>query len=375
MSKQKTTGVIIYETHLGRYFEKFGKSHEKYIPRFILDECSQAQLQEFLRIYILGDGTKRGKTGWLLYTNSDQMALDLLEVSFKAGYRPRLIGSYSSAPEKGRKPIHHISVSESHLGWSRKRQWFSEHVTDQEVWCPSLPNGNFYVMQNKVCYWAGNSQEEAILEPSEFQRMHRNQWASSLDKFVPDEWVYACQDDYMPPLKKDQPVILVSDAAISGDSFGVLMLSGRGNGVYDVRYAKAWKPPKGGKIAFSTPDETGPEDEIRRLMQDYYVIEWVYDPYQLEDMAGRFKLELITHVYAFGQGQPRLIADKKLQDNLKNRALRHRGDTELVSHIKNANAKHEGDNKLRLVKRSPESKIDLAVCASMGLDRAQYWQL
>ena len=219
------------------------------------------------------------------------------------------------------------------------------------------------------------SQEEAILEPSEFQRMHRNQWASSLDKFVPDEWVYACQDDYMPPLKKDQPVILVSDAAISGDSFGVLMLSGRGNGMYDIRYAKAWKPPKGGKIAFSTPDKTGPEDEIRRLMGEYYVIEWVYDPYQLEDMAGRFKLELITHVYPFGQGQPRLIADKKLQDNIKSRALRHRGDIELVTHIKNANAKHEGDNKLRLVKRSPESKIDLAVCASMGLDRAQYWQL
>lgn len=220
------------------------------------------------------------------------------------------------------------------------------------------------------------AQEESILEPSEFERMHRNQWASSLQKFVPDEWIYACQDDYMPPLMPDQSCILVSDAAISGDSFGVLMLSGRGeNEIYDVRYANAWYPPKGGKIAFSTPEKTGPEDEIRRLMREYNIVEWVYDPYQLEDMAGRFKGELLCHVYAFGQGQPRLIADKKLQDNIKSRRIKHRGEMALVDHLKNANAKTEGDQRLRLVKRNPNAKIDLAVCASMGLDRAQYWKL
>lgn len=220
------------------------------------------------------------------------------------------------------------------------------------------------------------AQEEAILEPSEFLRMHRNKWASSLDKFVPDEWILACRDDYMPPMEKDQPVVLVSDAAISGDCFGVLMLSGRGNGYYDVRYARAWYPPKGGKIAFSTQDQDGPEDEIRRLINTYNVIEWVYDPYQLEDMAGRFKQELLCYVYGFNQGMQRAIADKKLQDVIKARQIKHRGDPVLLEHIQNANASREGDDKrLRLVKRNPEAKIDLAVCLSMGLDRGQYWQL
>lgn len=220
------------------------------------------------------------------------------------------------------------------------------------------------------------AQEEAILEPSEFQRMHRNQWASSLQKFVPDEWIYACRDDYMPPMKKDQSCILVSDAGISGDSFGVLMLSGRGeDDIYDIRYANAWYPPKGGKIAFSTPEDTGPEDEIRRLIKEYNVVEWVYDPYQLEDMAGRFKSEMLCHVYAFSQGQPRLISDKVLQDNIKNRRLRHRGEPVFLEHVKNANAKTEGESRLRLVKRNPNAKIDLCVCASMGLDRAQYWRV
>jgi len=141
------------------------------------------------------------------------------------------------------------------------------------------------------------SSEAAVLPENEFNRVHRNQWASSSQTFVPGEWWNASRDTAK-PMTPNESVILAMDAAISGDCFGLLMLSGRGGtGEYDIRYARAWKPPKGGKLDFGGED--GPERELRRLLDRYNVIEIAYDPYQLEDMASRLTNELLGLFYAF----------------------------------------------------------------------------
>jgi phage terminase large subunit-like protein len=373
------SGIRICNARLARYVAKFGKSHEKYIPRFILDGCSREQLKIFLSAYLAGDGTKKkqGRDAWMVYTNSDQMALDLMEIAFKVGYRPTRLGSYSSAPEKGRKPIHHISINTSHIGWyasGKKRNNWSEFEADAgtEVWCPTLPNGNFYVMQNGVCYWTGNSQEEAVLSPIEFSRVHRNQWVTSENVFVPIEWWDACKDLEQPKMYVDQPVILAVDAAVSNDSFGIVAVTGRDDdaGTLDVRFAEAWKPPKHGKIDF-----TKPEAALRLLIQEWNVVEVCYDEYQLADMANKFTKDMLAHMHPFNQQKPRLIADKQLQDMIRERRVKHNGSLLLRDHIFNANGRTEGEDKLRIVKRSHALKIDLAVCLSMASARARYWRL
>lgn len=219
------------------------------------------------------------------------------------------------------------------------------------------------------------AQEAAVLAPEEFDRVHRNQWQSSVERFIPIEWWDSCQADpgfKEPVYTKDQPHILSLDASVSGDCFAVVMVSG-----YDelglklcVRYVNAYRPPKGGKIDFGEI-----EKEVRRLTHDYNIIEIVYDPYQLEDMAGRLKKDMLAHLFAFNQNAPRLIADKELQDSIRNRSIVHHGESVLREHLENANAKKQDDHKLRIVKRSELLKIDAAVALSMGLNRAKFWRL
>lgn len=219
------------------------------------------------------------------------------------------------------------------------------------------------------------TQEEAILAPNEFLRVHRNQWVSSSDAFINPLWWEACLDKQPPALDKNQPVILAMDAAVSGDTFGVLMLSGRQGYknnpeiAFDARYARGWRPPEGGTINFKEI-----EDEIRRLCQMFNVIELAADPYQLFDMGSRLTNELIANVYFFSQATERLVADKALQDLIRDRRIRHPGYQDLTDHVTGANSKTEGD-KLRIIKRSPTIKIDLAVCLSMAASRAAFWNL
>ena len=215
--------------------------------------------------------------------------------------------------------------------------------------------------------------EAAVLAENEFKRMHRNEWVSSSQTFVPGEWWNASRDTAK-PMTPNESVILAMDAAISGDCFGLLMLSGRGGtGEYDIRYARAWKPPKGGKLDFGGED--GPERELRRLLDRYNVIEIAYDPYQLEDMASRLTNELLGLFYAFNQGAERAVADKSLRDMIRERRIRHDGSYhDLDEHIMNANSKTEGE-KMRIVKKAEHMKIDLCVCLSMAAARASYWSI
>lgn len=212
-------------------------------------------------------------------------------------------------------------------------------------------------------------QEAGTLTQSEFDRVHGNQWVSSTHTFVPYEWWDGCAAN-LPPLKPNDTLIIAADAAVTSDCFA---LAGVGvcDGKLAARYARAWYPPKGGKIKFQDGGD-GPEDELRRLCDLYDVIEVPYDPMQLEDMAGRFSGDLIAHMYAFKQGAERLIADKMLFDMIRDRSILHENDPELNLHIKNANRKDE-DGKLRIVKRADHMKIDLAVALSMAVARAKFW--
>lgn len=208
------------------------------------------------------------------------------------------------------------------------------------------------------------AQEAAVLTESEFNRMHRNQWASSEDIFVPLEWWDACRQSIPASDERDSMVVGI-DAGISSDSFGIVGVVRRGDFVY-TRYVKEWKPPKGGVIDFREP-----EAELRRLAKEYRVVCFTYDPYQLHDFCTRLRRDGVGWFKEFPQGQDRLKADKQFYDTIRERRFIHDGDAALTAHIVNANAKTDGD-KLRIIKRAEHLKIDLAVAASMASYTARY---
>lgn len=226
------------------------------------------------------------------------------------------------------------------------------------------------------CPWqtrAYYASEEKVLTPAQFDRMHRNQWVSSEETFVPMEWWDNCarSEAEFPTIEKGRtPMVIALDAAVSDDTFGLWMGCRHPENPGDilVTYAQRWKPVQGHKVNFvGTEEKPGPELVLRRLIREYNVIEVAYDPYQLHDMATRLKGEGLAWFREFPQTGDRLTADSQLRALIRERRIWHRGEPELREHVGNANAKVDNeDRRLRIVKRMEKLKIDLAVAMSMG---------
>lgn len=208
--------------------------------------------------------------------------------------------------------------------------------------------------------------EAATQRPLQMQRLHANEWVSAESSFVPIELWDACLNPLPLTPGERTPLVVALDAAVTGDCFGMAVVSrdpaNPKEGVA-LRAARKWDPPKGGAIDFR-----GPEAALRDLCRDYNVTEIAYDPYQLTDFAARLTAEGIGWFRSFPQGQDRLKADKGLYDLIVQRRIRHDGNPDVRDHIANANAKTgtAEDSKLRLVKKSENRKIDLAVATSMA---------
>jgi hypothetical protein len=222
-------------------------------------------------------------------------------------------------------------------------------------------------------------QEASMLHPLEMERMHRNQWVTNTDTFVPMEWWDACEKsaDEWPEIPHNWPMVLVADASTRKDTFGVLEVCRHPDRTsYPdhilVQYAENWRPGKGerGLDYIGSEENPGPEIEMRRLIKDHNVIQLAYDDYQLHDMMNRFRKDEIAWCYRFPQGSgrhSRTISDGALYDRIRDRKIWHRGEVALRRHIQNANAKiDEQERRLRIVKRTAKLKIDLCVCLSMG---------
>lgn len=210
------------------------------------------------------------------------------------------------------------------------------------------------------------SSQRAILAPQEYSRVHENQWASASEAFVPKEWWDACASTV--PAYADEPCVMAIDGAMKDDSFAIVLMDKDENKTR-VRYARCWYPPLNGQIDFvGTSDEPGPELEIVRLCREYNVIEVAFDQTHILDMLTRLSAAHSIHIHEFSQGQLRLVADKALRDNIRDRNIMHSNERDLSEHIANADAKipPEGREFIRIVKRSQKLKCDLAVCLSMA---------
>ena len=103
------------------------------------------------------------------------------------------------------------------------------------------------------------------------------------------------------------------------------------------------------------------------MCASHNIVNLVYDPYQMHDMATRLAREGVVWTRPFTQGADRLESDKQLRDAIVSRRVLHHGQPALWRHIDNADIKPDPETrKLRIVKRAQSLKVDLAVCLSMG---------
>lgn len=214
------------------------------------------------------------------------------------------------------------------------------------------------------------AEREALL-PEEFSRVHENTFSSPVSKLVPNEWWNECvihDAEEWPRIRKREGVIIALDAGVNNDSFGIVAGVRRGDHTYII-YTQKWVAPKGGKIDYTgTRKDPGPELELRRLLRTYRVLEVRYDRYMLHDMMTKLgnkprfkKIDFVD----FPQGAKRAVADRQLYEVIREQRVHTQPDPDLTEHVQNANRKNLGDNRMRIVKRTDEKKIDLTICMSM----------
>ena len=234
------------------------------------------------------------------------------------------------------------------------------------------------------CYWDHEprmpwqtddyyAEEVAYHTPSEFARIHRNEWVTPTDVFVQAEWWHSLSKN-LGPISPYTPVVIGLDGAISNDYAALVGVTRDpdNNEHTAVRFCYIFTPKRsGGTIKIS---ETV-EPLLRLLCKKYNVVCVAYDKYQLEDMAQRLRKESLVWMYNFSQQTERSVADKSLYDSIINRTiwwdingegLPFNGEVpSLYQHITQAGAKTDG-GKFRLDKLSDDAKIDAAVATSMA---------
>lgn len=215
-------------------------------------------------------------------------------------------------------------------------------------------------------------------------------------EYIPAQIWDACYDPDLPELLSGDrtPLVIGVDGAVSGDTFAIVAVSRHPTRPLDaaIRALKLWDPKEtGGTVDF---------DEVERFLRflreggcthrhppsmplpgcqacaagqftqlGFNVVCVVYDPYQTHQMMQRLRRTVWCD--EFPQGREREIADSQMHKLALRRQLTHHGDDRLRQHVLNARAKlsKDEDSRMRMIKRSPSRKIDLAVAASMAIDR------
>jgi len=280
------------------------------------------------------------------------------------------------------------------VDWARESHWVEmgkpEERKQREQVIATLDQDEIPLFVNEAsrlwCYWeteprfpwqteAYYQEQAAALTDMEYRRVHKNEWVTSEDVFVPIEWWKGCQADEFPPLQPGEQVVLGVDAAVSGDSFAVVGVTRHPAAPEThvaVRYSRVWYPPKGGKLDFEPIDQ-----EIRRFCAEHKVVEVAFDRWQMHKMATDQVKDYVAHWREFSQQGERLEADVQLYQLIRAREIVHDGTHgELTQHIANANSKmsKEEETRLRIVK-SKRGKIDACVALSMAAHRCLYLNL
>jgi hypothetical protein len=219
--KNKVISFNILDTQLATYLSKFGKSHDKYIPRELLDRLSKKQCKFLLKTMLKGDGTKRGFNNYAYTTTSNKLADDVQELALKSGFTATRSKKYSG---KGTEfyfvYIHKIPYIEAP---KRIIKNWSGYTYDLEV-----PNHIFYIRRNGKCCWTGNCYK-AQREENRIKQEEKSWWSARYEEFnqlykkldmsLPYHWIkiWLVEADDIASVVcsyyKDKEIILISSDA------------------------------------------------------------------------------------------------------------------------------------------------------------------
>ena len=217
------------------------------------------------------------------------------------------------------------------------------------------------------------------LDQAEINELLEAGWEDTSDseKFVNIIWWDNCKEQ-LPEVGRE-PMVIALDAAEGSenpgyiaDCFAMIAVTRHPDRREDIaiRYQGIWQPGKGQLLDYEPI-----ENELRKLCEQFSVIEIAYDPTQLHYLCTQLAKKGIGNFQRFSQAEPRKAADKGLQQLIASRKIAHDGNPLMRQHIDNSFVKKYTDGSVRIVKRTSSMKVDAAVALSMAANRILYYNL
>jgi len=219
------------------------------------------------------------------------------------------------------------------------------------------------------------NEQFANLPGNEFLRVHRNQWVTSREEFIPiTMWDQAVENgknyNLTGPLTllanhpaRTYPISVAVDAGIKHDCTAVVgCYYDPVRGRVGVAFHKIWQPTKDDPIDL----ETTVEQYVLELNRHFRIVSVVYDPTQLHRSMTTLKREGLPTI-EFSQHQKMIAATEHLYELFKSNALEAYPSDEIRDHIKYAMVENKGGGHIKLVRgKNIRYKIDAAVTLAMA---------
>jgi phage terminase large subunit-like protein len=203
-------------------------------------------------------------------------------------------------------------------------------------------------------------EQQRILRPNTFARIHRNEWVSSESVFIlPEQWD-ACVDPSRGPILSGAALHLGVDVGIKSDNAAVVGVVWDGPKIVLATH-RVWRPTK------TQPVNVGDiEDYILELRKLHRVVRLYADPYQFMQSLQNLQKKLGAAVQEFPQTVSNTtIMGEELFSLIKGKNLIAYPSPEIREHVTNATGV-ETPRGFRLAKEKATKKIDLAVALSMA---------
>jgi phage terminase large subunit-like protein len=207
------------------------------------------------------------------------------------------------------------------------------------------------------------------MEP-EWRTKRCNQWVSSAETWMPAGKWDACADER--PVPDGAEVVLGFDGSFSNDSTALVVIQvpeGEDERPH-IDVVECWeKPPDAGQD-WRVP-VMAVEEQIRSACRRWQVREIVCDPARWARTYAVLEEEGLP-IVEYPQSPQRMIpATQRFYEAVLNGTLTHSGDPRLARHVDNCTIYTDSrGSRLRKDAKNSPRKIDLAISAVMGYDRA-----
>lgn len=265
-----------------------------------------------------------------------------------------------------------------------------EHSKGKGVRHPDFSDLPVYVnnQANMFCYWDHEPRmvwqtpeyyrsESTMMVESEFRKVHKNEWVSSLEQAIPiARW--DTLKESLPRIKDGELLVLGLDLSVSGGCCALVTVSKHphDDNRFAIRDVGVWEAVPGVKIDYR--ETVIPE--IKRIClnpdgtTNNNVVCIAYDEYQAHLMATDLQKELGIWFEQFSQGKGtpvkpgRPVGDKMFFDLIMSGRVAHDGNPILREHVNNASAHTTKEGHyMRFIKKSETGNIDALVAASMAI--------